>query len=196
VAAGAHVELVVGAVLATRVLGGLDQRPAKARRALLGQVSSPLLVGGVLDDRVKSGGAHDLSARRKRLASPISARIVAARIGPIPKICCNAFRRSSVLAIRRSSQSMRSICSATAHITDSIASTWARAPGCSCNAATHRRPLTVSSDPHEHAHPSWTRIACRRCAQRVIVGQRLAQPRVSHSGVMVRATRDCSGGEQ
>jgi hypothetical protein len=64
-------------------------------------------------------------------------------------------------------------------ITLSIASTWARAPGCSRIAATQRRPLSVSSDPREHGHPlvHQDRVQALRPAG-VIVGESLAQPRL------------------
>src|SRR4051794_15869255 len=47
VTALAAVELVVGAVLAAGVLGGLDQRPAQRRRPLLGELTASLLAGGI-----------------------------------------------------------------------------------------------------------------------------------------------------
>ena len=64
-AALAAVELVVRAVRATRVLRGFHERPAQAGRALLGQMASAGLLGGVADDRIEASGADDLACAAK-----------------------------------------------------------------------------------------------------------------------------------
>ena len=68
VAAGPEVQLVVGAVLATRVLSGFDQRPAETRRSLLGELPSPFAIGVVPHNGVKAGNANDLAGASRALS--------------------------------------------------------------------------------------------------------------------------------
>jgi hypothetical protein len=52
---------VQGTVRASPIAGlvrGLHERPAKLRRAMLGEVAAPRPLPGVVDDRVEAGGTH------------------------------------------------------------------------------------------------------------------------------------------
>ena len=57
----------IGAVLRASVLGRLDQRPTQARRALLGELSSPLVVAESLTTGSEPIGADHLTGAAEAL---------------------------------------------------------------------------------------------------------------------------------
>src|SRR5579863_6303290 len=67
VAAGAQIQIVVGAVLAAGMLSRFDQSPAQARRSLLGELPSPFAISRIPHDRIEPGNTHDLAGPAKAL---------------------------------------------------------------------------------------------------------------------------------
>jgi hypothetical protein len=127
-----------------RRVGRLRRAPSEAGGAGFGE-SAAAFVGGDSSTTGSSPAARtSWRARRKRRASPVSARRWQARIGPTAQIVCKARRGLSVRASRRSSPSSSAISSSSAAIRRNSRSLCAFACGSSARLASCSPPRAAS----------------------------------------------------
>ena len=187
---------VVGARLAAGMLGGLDERPAQIRRALLGEVAAATLVGRLADDGVKAGGADDLAGA----AEPVGdadlrrgwctrgsdrSRRSAAAPQPAGRSWPGGAGRSA-----GSDRSGASVADDAEHRVDLGACGRMQA-----GAGRQSSAALSGQQRSARAHPPCARAAtCRRCAQRVVASVSALRNRVwSRSRWMSSGGSQCAG---
>src|SRR5437762_6896090 len=166
---GARVKSVVGARSAPGVVGRLGDRPSGARvslawragRAGAGRLSRSRRRRGRSGARPGGhGGSGSPRRARRGSAPPARGRRRRSRRAPAGAGRCEPSRRSCV--------SRSSICSSSAWMIVSIASTLARAGSGNTSARCPTvAPRRSNSRPRPQGQPSWVSSACQRCAQRL-----------------------------